>query len=180
MSDGYQNRLAARFDALDRDGDGAITQADFEAMAREILASAGEPSTSARARRLIEAARTFFEGLSVHTDINMDGRIVKDEFLDAADISLRGNPRGFHQIAQPWAEAVIEIADRDQDGLVTHDEWAITLLAVGVDEELAERLPGLIDADGDGYITAKEILNLAVDFYTEDQALRPEFERAGV
>lgn len=180
MSDAYQTRLAARFDALDRDRDGAITQVDFDSLAQEILSSTGEPTTSKRARKLQEAARTFFEGLSVHTDLNMDGRIVKDEFLDAADISLRGNPRGFHEIARPWVEAIAAVADRDEDGLVTQMEWAVTLLALGIPEDLAERLPELIDEDGDGYISDKEILNVAVAFYTDENALRPEFERAHV
>ncbi|GLZ79974.1 calcium-binding protein [Actinorhabdospora filicis] len=170
MSDEYQSRLTARFDALDRDGDGAVTFEDFAALASAVLDAVGEPVGTDRARALSKAAWSFYKGLALNTDVDRDGQITREEFLLAADVSLRGNPEGFERVVRPWAEAVVAVADRDGDGRVSRAEWVAVLAAMWLGGPAGEDLPGL-DADEDGRITARELLDAAVRFYTDPRAV---------
>lgn len=166
----YQARLTARFEALDRDGDGAVTFEDFASLASAVLDAVGEPVGTPRARALSSAAWSFYKGLALNTDVDRDGHITREEFLLAADVSLRGNPEGFTRVVRPWAEAVVAVADRDEDGHVTRAEWVAVLAAMWLGGPAGEELPGL-DADEDGRITVTELLDAAVRFYTDPRAV---------
>lgn len=166
----YSAKMAARFATFDRDRDGVVDVADFEAMARAITVSCGRDPESPEGIRLLDGARTFFSGLLEVADTDGDGGITESEFVDAAQVRLRHNPEGFELIARPWAEAVVDVADVDGDGVVDLVEWARVLRAMGATQRGAEEQAARIDIDGDGRVSVDEVLASAVAFYTADDA----------
>ncbi|MEV6581269.1 EF-hand domain-containing protein [Streptomyces sp. NPDC051582] len=168
--DVYSTKLAARFATFDHDHDGRITAADFDTMAERILAEYNLSETSPKGAALMAGARQYFTSLAQEADIDGDGEITRQTFVNAAQSRLRGNKDGFARVIRPWAAAVVEIADTNGDGSVDLAEWARMLMAMGAVEPEASKQAKRIDTDGDGTISLDEVIASAVDFYTSDHA----------
>jgi Ca2+-binding EF-hand superfamily protein len=162
----YQNRMADRFAAFDRDGDGSVTAGDFEAMALKVLTEFGLPPNSGKGRALLEGAQQFWGRLCEVADTSRDGEIAQSEFVDAASSQLLDNPDGFTEMVRPWAKAVIAVADTDNDGMVDAEEWARMLRIMGALPEAAQRRVSEVDLDRDGAISVDEVIAAAVDSFT--------------
>lgn len=173
----YTAKMVARFATFDRDRDGLVDVTDFEAMANAITTACGRTPDSPEGTRLLDGARNFFSELLAAADTDGNGRITEAEFTDAAQLRLRNNPKGFELIARPWAEAVVDVADVDGDGMVDVDEWARVLRAMGASDRNAAEQAARVDADGDGEVSVEEVLATAVAFYTTDDASH-EFDPA--
>ena len=169
--DSYEDKLRDRFTTFDQDGDGYVTEADFEGMARRITASFDLAGSADKSRNLVAAARRYFHGLADIADGDHDGRITEDEFVRSAGQRLRGNPDGFDRIIRPWAEAVIAVADVDDDGRVDIAEWERMLQAMGA-SRMARRRAEEMDTDGDGFVSLDEVLEVARRFYTSESPMR--------
>ncbi|MEU6669092.1 EF-hand domain-containing protein [Streptomyces sp. NPDC046727] len=164
----YQQKIAARFGRFDRDGDGVVTEADFKELSREILAEYGLSPNSAKGSALTAGTQRLWEGFVDIAD-DGDGQITKQEFVQAASAHLRNNREAFSRMVEPWAKAVIAVADDDDDGTVTIDEWARMLCAMRAAPEKARAKAVALDTDGNGSISLDEILNSAVRLYVTDE-----------
>ena len=167
----YEDKLNDRFTTFDHDGDGFITQGDLEEMARGILAEFGVETASSKARALLDGAQQYWSGLATVADRDGDSRISRDEFVQAATQRLRGKPDEFAKVVQPWAEAVITIADTDGDGSVSVVEWERMLRVMGSPPERARSKAEQTDADHDGTVSVQEVLETAVAFYTSEDPI---------
>ncbi|MCP3819997.1 EF-hand domain-containing protein [Streptomyces sp. A3M-1-3] len=159
----YQERIASRFAAFDRDRDGAVSVHDFREMAGVILAEFGESEHTASGRALVDGAERFWQGLADAADVDRDGRLTEEEFVRAATASLLDNPEGFAYIVLPWVEASITIADTDGDGELTPAEWRRMLRAMN-----AHGVPA--HATGPT-LTIAEVMASAVAYYTSDRPM---------
>ncbi|MEV0170362.1 EF-hand domain-containing protein [Streptomyces sp. NPDC050803] len=168
----YQEKIATRFDTFDRDGDGAVTVADFDALAVAILDEYGLSEDSPKGRRLMSGAEHFWSSLSGMADMNADTGVSREEFVEAATTYLYNDRAAFQRMVQPWASAVIAVADADDDGQVTVPEWERMLRAMRATPERAHAKAAALDADHDGVITLDEVLESAVRFYTADEPSR--------
>jgi Ca2+-binding EF-hand superfamily protein len=170
VHDAYTAKMTARFATFDRDHDGHVSLADFEAMAREVLVATGQLEDSPEGHRLLEGARTFFAGLAEVADIDSDGLISEAEFVAAARTRLLRNADGFATIVRPWAEAVVAVADVDGDGIVDLDDWHQVLMAMGATPYAAAEQAAKVGVDGDRAVTVAELLATAVSFYVRGDA----------
>ena len=165
----YQRRMADRFAAFDKDGDGSVTVGDFEAMASKILTEFRQAPGSEKGKALLEGAQQFWAGLSKVVDTSGEGRITESEFVEAAVSRLLNNPDGFTEIVRPWAMAVTAVADTDNDGMVDTEEWARMLRTMGANPEAAQGRASEMDLDHDGAVSVDEVIASAVDQFTSEE-----------
>ncbi|MEU4743289.1 EF-hand domain-containing protein [Actinosynnema sp. NPDC023658] len=174
----YERKLSDRFDSFDVDGDGVLTEQDFVGMAQRILGEFGVDRFSPKAHALMGGARNYWVGLAGISDLDADGRISREEFVSAAARRLRDDQAGFDEVIRPWAEAVVAVADTDDDGDVSIAEWQRMLVAMGVEAGRARMRAESTDTDGDGRISVPEVVNTAVEFYTTENERLMEFAAA--
>ncbi|RFU37603.1 EF-hand domain-containing protein [Actinomadura logoneensis] len=165
----YEIKIAERFATFDRNHDGAISRLDLEFMADGILRALRQNPRSPKGRALIEGARLYFDGLARSAKADPDGPIDRAAFLAAAQQSLHAGLRGFDDSLRPWAEAVIAVADHDDDGRVSVDVWTQVLTAMGANQRQASASARGLDTDRDGHISTRALLAEARRFYVSDE-----------
>jgi len=164
----YERKIGQWFDQFDQDRDGAITINDFELMAGQILTEFATRPDSAKGSALLEAARRFFTGLAEEVDVDHDRSLGKEEWVKGASRRLRNNASGFADVAEPWIKAVLAVADANEDGVVTLDEYRRVLLAMGAQSEQVDGYLGSLDINHDGQIELDELVSWVTAIYTTD------------
>ncbi|MEU9189539.1 EF-hand domain-containing protein [Streptomyces sp. NPDC048484] len=166
VSTEYERKIAARFATFDQDGNGYIDREDFNAATKALLAEFGTTARCDKGQALYIGAEAFWQGMAGIADRDGDQRITREEFVNGAVKRLRDNPDRFAEIARPFLDAALAIADGDGDGSVTVDETARILKALGVSEGTAATAAGALDADTDGLVTEPEIVSGFARYFT--------------
>ncbi|WAU85661.1 EF-hand domain-containing protein [Streptomyces sp. Qhu-G9] len=166
VSTEYERKIAARFATFDQDGNGYIDREDFNAATKALLAEFGTTARSDKGQALYIGAEAFWQGMAGIADRDGDQRITREEFVGGAVKRLRDNPDRFAEIARPFLDATLAVADGDGDGAVTVDETARILKALGVPGETAADAAGALDADTDGLVTEPEIVSAFARYFT--------------
>ena len=162
----YERKIAARFATFDQDGNGYISREDFSTAAAALLTEFGVTARSEKGQALYIGAEAFWQGMAGIADRDGDQRITRDEFVGGAVKRLRDNPARFAEIARPFLDAMIAVADSDGDGAVSPQEAARALKALGVQADIAEAAGTSLDADGDGKVTEAEIVAAFAVYFT--------------
>ncbi|GAA1909879.1 calcium binding protein CalD [Streptomyces durmitorensis] len=162
----YERKIAARFVTFDQDGNGYISREDFSTAAAALLTEFGATARSEKGQALYIGAEAFWQGMAGIADRDGDQRITKPEFVGGAVKRLRDNPARFAEIARPFLDAVIAVADGDGDGSVSPQEVERVLKALGVPADIASAAGGSLDTDGDGRVTEEEIVAAFAAYFT--------------
>ncbi|MFI7501407.1 EF-hand domain-containing protein [Streptomyces sp. NPDC049687] len=166
VSSEYERRIAGRFATFDQDGNGYIDREDFGTAAKALLAEFGTPARSDKGQALYAGAEAFWQGMAGIADRDGDQRITRDEFVGGAVKRLHDNPDRFAEIARPFLHAALAIADGDGDGLATVEDTARVLRVLGVPEDLARAVAGVLDADADGRVGEPDIVPAFARYFT--------------
>ncbi|MFF2505062.1 EF-hand domain-containing protein [Streptomyces sp. NPDC058067] len=162
----YERRIAARFATFDQDGNGYISREDFSTAAAALLAEFGVKARCEKGQALYIGAEAFWQGMAGIADRDGDQRITRDEFVGGAVKRLADNPGRFAEIARPFLDAAIAVADADGDGAVTPGETERVLKALGVPPDIANASAAALDADGDGRIAEPDIVAAFATYFT--------------
>jgi Ca2+-binding EF-hand superfamily protein len=162
----YERKIAARFATFDQDGNQYISREDFSTAAAALCKEFGVTARSDKGQALYLGAEAFWQGMAGIADRDGDQRITRDEFVGGAVKRLRDNPQRFAEIARPFLNAVIRIADADGDGAVAPAEIGRALKALGVPEDVAGAVAAGLDADGDGRVAEQEIVTAFAQYFT--------------
>jgi len=155
LSELQVKNIGAIFDALDTTKDGEISRDDFTTIARAIADSTQQPPSSPQRRALFDSAFAWWNQISILADVNLDGRVTREEYLAAVDRGLLTDPNCLDAVSV-WADAVFDAADRDGDGLLARDEMAGIYIVVGQTTDVASGAFEQIDTNGDGMISGDE------------------------
>ncbi|QBS39392.1 EF-hand domain-containing protein [Nocardia sp. CS682] len=161
MNDAASSRLRTRFDLLDANGNGVLEESDFQLLAERIITGLGEPPTSAKARALVASHQGYWEGLSAHADTNGDGVVSIEEYLAAVT-----DPSADTSYIRPYAEAVVAMCDRNDDGMIDRAEYTDYMRVVGFDADKAAAMFAKLDTAGVGEIPATEWVEVICRYYT--------------
>jgi len=159
------NSAELAFQHLDRDGDGYVTAQHFEHMARTIIAAFGIDESSPKAIALLEGYRRTFEMVFREMDTNRDGRVGPDEFTSAM-VALSGKSSASQLRGVCAAE--FAAADRDDDGMITRDEFAHLLSAIGQPSGEVDAAFDALDRDRDSRISRAEYVAAWEDYLVSD------------
>ncbi|WP_447039078.1 EF-hand domain-containing protein [Streptomyces sp. DSM 118878] len=162
----YERKIAARFATFDQDGNKYISREDFSTAAAALCKEFGVTARSDKGQALYLGAEAFWQGMAGIADRDGDQRITRDEFVGGAVKRLRDNPDRFAEIARPFLNAVIRIADGDGEGTVAPAEIGRALTALGVPEDVAGAVAAGLDADGDGRVAEQEIVTAFAQYFT--------------
>lgn len=162
----YERRIAARFAVFDQDGNGYIDREDFSQAAKALLAEFGTAARSDRGQALYIGAEAFWQGMAGIADRDGDQRITREEFVGGAVKRLRDNPDRFAEIARPFLQAALAVADTTGDGAVGVENTARVLKVLGVAEDLAATAAASLDTDGDGRIGEEEVVRAFARYFT--------------
>lgn len=157
--DARQDRINAAFDALDTDSSGFLESDDFDRLGQRIIEALEAPESSPKARTLRASCRRYWEGLVGVLDENGDGKLSREEYAQLHE------PEAFERYVTPYADALVAICDRDDDGYVQHDELVRGLRAVGFPEDNVEALFQAFDPHGTGQVPASEWRTAITDYF---------------
>ncbi|MGW8379017.1 EF-hand domain-containing protein [Streptomyces sp. ODS28] len=163
-------KLARRFATFDTDGDGYIDRADFQSACDRLGAAFALGADAPELKHLRELSDGVWQRLAQAADADADGRIDLAEYQAAFAAGLLVTPASFDAGYAPFLDAIMDIADTDQDGKLTRDEqvrWTGALM--GLAEADAREVFGRLDRDADGLISRDEMLAAIREYYFAEE-----------
>ncbi|MDI1463235.1 EF-hand domain-containing protein [Catellatospora sp. KI3] len=157
MDDIISDRIRLRFDLLDADGNGVLEPTDFVEVADRIVQAVGAADADPKVRALRAAHEQYWHSLR---SASAAERIDLPAY--AAIVSAVG---WFDRYGLPYAESLADLCDRDDDGLISLDEFHPVMVAVGFAPEKVRQLFASFDRDGDGSIDRDEWIAGIGEFY---------------
>ncbi|MGW5423808.1 EF-hand domain-containing protein [Streptomyces sp. NPDC003943] len=170
-ADLLRRKFQHRFDLLDTDQDGYISERDFTSLADRLIAGTGEPSDAHKARALRDSKAHYWTSLSRLVAADAGGRISRDAFV--TELSKSPDPKLVSAMVRPSVEADLALADTNDDGVVDIGEFTRLYHAIGVPRPEAEEIFRTLDRDGDGELTLDEWLEAAMEFFTSTDPEAP-------
>lgn len=157
---------ARRFDLLDRSGDGRLARDDYDAFALRLARSLGHAPRSAKAAAVRNGYRRLWNAVRTAADTDDDGRVSVAEYRAwaAREAASDGDRSGFATAVRPLAEAVIALVDEDASRTLDRGELDRLLTACRIGSDEAAATCEQLDANGDGHISADEIVDAVRGF----------------
>ncbi|MFB8790060.1 MAG: EF-hand domain-containing protein [Potamolinea sp.] len=186
-----KRKLKKLFDLYDVDGSGFITEADYEKMAQSQAKVMDYQSGSLQYNIIRSQFQTLWKDLQKEIDINNDGEITLEEFLEYKDKQLNSQ-QGYRPL---WLEqsgtetsqsyersgedAIIKLTnliferlDTDGSGEISREEYKQGFV-VQQDESLSEEIWDKLDINGDGNLSKEEVLQHVHDFFYSNDPEAP-------
>ncbi|HSV67879.1 MAG TPA: EF-hand domain-containing protein [Mycobacteriales bacterium] len=172
MQDTVKNqKFNVLFDWFDQNKDGYLTADDFEQMANMFAALAQEQD-SANTNAMRTAFQTWWGLLRDSGDVDADGRLTRQEFLNLMKSSVTA-PGNFESAVLAIADALMRALDTDSSGTLTTSEYVGMYSALGIPPEHSTAAFHLLDRNGDGEISHDEFRTAIVEFYLSDDPNAP-------
>ncbi|SER41266.1 EF-hand domain-containing protein [Actinokineospora terrae] len=167
MASGFQrDKITGVFTAMDHDGDGLLTEADFTALADRWRQARGAPVGSDDHRRIATIMLGWWHTLRVAA--GGADQVTVDDVLEVVD-QLHAAPDAVTETAHAMFDAV----DEDGDGRITPDEhqrlvdvWNGRPTALGTAFKS-------FDLDDDGTLSRAGFTTLWTDFWAGDDPAAP-------
>ena len=146
--------ITAVFQVLDANGDGRISEEDFDLIGTKVCAQFGIATDSEAGRKVCGSYLAWWNQLRRDLDTDGDGEVSLAEF--AAAYKDGGGERYFAEQLGHTVKAVVDMVDADRDGFISEAEY-LKLFAVATPDREAN-LAGFreLDTDGDGRVSVAE------------------------
>ena len=118
------------------------------------------------------AQRTLFSALLAHMDANGDRQITPDEFAAAAGRAIGDRP-GFDAAVAAAAHSLVQVADRDGNGVLDAAEYARLAAAYGASTRQAAQAFAQLDLDRNGVLDTAELTQGISQFFTSPDPSAP-------
>jgi Ca2+-binding EF-hand superfamily protein len=164
LTDSQLKRLPKMFAVNDTNGDGVVTQEDYEAAARSLGRFRNlEPGTSDY-EDVHATMMAHWNDLRERVDADGDNRVTLEEWLAYWDKVLMTEGE-YERVGKPVSVTVFNTLDRDGDSQISPAEYTHWLSQWGVDEKVALDCFARLDFNGDGRITVDEWAEVVRDFF---------------
>ncbi|MGW4795769.1 EF-hand domain-containing protein [Nonomuraea sp. NPDC004297] len=154
-------RLQARFALLDVTGDGQLRAEDFDRLAERVINALGMDRNSDKAHALVTGCRTYWQGLAGATDEEQGGAVTFDAYSATTPDSDH-----FDVYGQPYARALVALADRNDDGYVEPADFLACMSAIGFDLQRVKELFNILSRKG--RIATGDWQKAIKDYYVND------------
>jgi Ca2+-binding EF-hand superfamily protein len=159
-------KLDRAFSHLDVNGNGHIEHDDVVALVARFVAGFRDSPSSPKGRALAKGFAEFWQSLMVAVDADGDRRLSREEWNVGMVRAFVDADSGFDRHFRPAVEAVVQLADSDDDGRIGLPEFQIMQKAFGTRPGEAQEAFDHLDADGDGSLTVEELITAARRYYT--------------
>ncbi len=145
-----------RFALVDTDGNGVWQRNDCEQLTRKLCGTFGHAADSALGRAVADGQRALFDAMLAHMDTDGNQEISRDEFAAGLERAVEDR-RGFGTAVRAAAVTLIQVADRDGNGVLDAGEWRQLAAVYGTRADEAERTFGRLDLDRNGVLDTAEL-----------------------
>ncbi|MGW5051265.1 EF-hand domain-containing protein [Actinokineospora sp. NPDC004072] len=161
-----RGKVSAVFRAMDADGDGFLTEADFRAVADRWAAFGGAgPAERERATAIMLG---WWATVSTAYDTDGDDRVTLDEVMAVVDRL----PAMLDTVAAT-ASTMFDAVDADGDDMISAAEYRVLIELWNGRRTDTDSVFGLLDQDGDGLISRAEFAALWTQFWAGDDPSAP-------
>jgi Ca2+-binding EF-hand superfamily protein len=172
LTDLQRRKLTHYFRVYDVDDDGRIGPLDFARITENVRILNGYKDGSTAHQDLRTAFQERWEALRSVADLDHDGTVDLDEWLQYWDGVVSEDDRYHAQVAVV-ADRLFENFDIDEDGVIGVDEFCDFFAVYGMRAAVARQVFVDLDSDGDGRISRDEFLEMASQFYRSDEPEAP-------
>jgi Ca2+-binding EF-hand superfamily protein len=159
-------RLEQRFKLWDTDGDGKIGRADYEAEARKILKSFKEPADSIRGKHLMTSFQHLWEFIAEKAGVRVNDSVDFKKFQKVTnDEMIHQGDEGFSKVLRPTIRAIVDLVDKEGDGMVSLPEFKVWMKAIGVDADKAEEAFSQINENNENELSVDELVHAVRDYH---------------
>jgi Ca2+-binding EF-hand superfamily protein len=145
-----------RFAIVDTDGNGVWQREDCEQLARKLCETFGYAADSALGRAVADGQRALFDAMLAHMDADGNQEISREEFAAGLGRAVEDGP-GFDSAVRAAAIALIQVADRDGNGVLDPGEYRQLAAVYGTSADEAERAFSRLDLDHNGFVDTAEL-----------------------
>jgi Ca2+-binding EF-hand superfamily protein len=160
-----QRKLDRAFSHLDTDRDGVIEWEDWIELATRITGAFGQSPASAQGAEVVSSFEQLWQTLLSHLDLDGDRRISPQEWQSGMAQAFVNSEDSYRANFHPAAVAVFGLADTDNDGHLTLQEFLALQRAFGTGPDDAEKAFQHLDRDGSGTLTVEELVRASEQYY---------------
>ncbi|XP_013398981.1 sarcoplasmic calcium-binding protein [Lingula anatina] len=161
-SDHWRRKMRTLFRAFDVNGDGYLTEEDFEMSARRCseYMNLNEENT----KILLDQRLTYWrDSMSKDSTGRNIGKISEDQFVEKQLVTMNDN--NFRESFFDILCSRFKMMDLDGDGLISPDEHAAIFYGFNIPPEHSKKIFDIIDSNSDGFITQEEFICALIEFY---------------
>jgi Ca2+-binding EF-hand superfamily protein len=160
-----RRKLQLRFALLDTDGNGYLSQEDYDLVTLRLCAAFGHLPGTAAYERVHNAYLKLWEQLRSRMDLDGTGQISLDQFMIGCERLLLEQPQ---PPAHDPVDLIFDMVDADQNGVIDLTEFTTWMHAYGVGAQETVEAFDLLDADDDGVLSRPEMEAAARAFYASN------------
>jgi Ca2+-binding EF-hand superfamily protein len=157
-----RRKLQLRFALLDTDGNGYLSQEDYDLVTLRLCAAFGHLPGTPEYERVHNAYLKLWEQVRSRMDLDGTGRITLDQFMNCCE-------RLQHEQSRPAAhdpvDLIFDMVDADENGVIDLIEFTTWMHAYGVGAQDTVEAFDLLDSDDDGVLSRPEVAAAAQAFY---------------
>ena len=177
LSGSERAMLERRFAVIDTDGNGAWQRADCTLLTQRLCAAFGHTADSAPGQAVATGQLGLFDVLLRHMDTDHNQEISRDEFVSGFGQLITDRP-AFDIAVHTAALTLVQVADRDRNGVLDSAEYADLAAVYGADADEAAAAFDRLDLDRNGVLDTAELTVAISQFFasrpgTEGRVLRP-------
>jgi hypothetical protein len=156
--------LERRFAVVDTDGNGAWQRADCTLLTEQLCAAFGHAADSVPARAVATGQLGLFDALLGHMDTDHNQEISREEFVTGLG-QLITDRAAFDIAVHRAALTLVQVADRDHNGVLDTAEYADLAAVFGAGRDEAAAAFDRLDLDRNGVLDTAELTVAISQFF---------------
>jgi Ca2+-binding EF-hand superfamily protein len=169
--------LERRFALIDTDGNGRWQRDDCTLLTERLCDAFGHTADSPPGRALATGQLGLFDVLLRHMDTDGNQEISREEFVTGLGQAIADRP-AFDTAVHTAALTLVQVADRDRNGVLDSGEYADLAAVYGADTDEAAAAFDRLDLDRNGVLDTAELTVAVSQFFASrsvptDRACRP-------
>jgi len=172
VSEFVKRKLAMAYYRFDFDGDGVVSQRDFELLGLTVAELRGLESGSAQADQIVEAHKGWWDAYFKGGDADGDGQVSLEEYLAFVDAWVGRDPDAIVHAIE-GNQLVFDTIDLDHDAKLSFEEFSRYLMAYGLADDDANTAFEHLDLDRDRFISRAEFAKAMSEYYISEERPSP-------
>ena len=172
LSELQRRKLTSLFHWYDHDNNGYLEVDDFKKIVNNLQQIRGWRPNSHEYNDVNMQFMFAWSSLQTFADKSRDNLISLEEWLAYMDMVLSSDG-GLERTVDSMASMLTDLADVDEDGRITPEEYRLFLMAYDIDQSLLGEIFSKLDTNADGYLSRDEVSKLVTEFYTSNNPNSP-------